>query len=89
GQYWPAKDIPRANWEKLRDDCEKLLKFLGPDRIKRVSIHLRGEAYGELGIAYARLGEKEKARSAFRRLIELNPNTLYEERTKKEIAKLA
>jgi tetratricopeptide (TPR) repeat protein len=88
GQYWPTEEIPRANWEKLRDDCTKFLKFIGEDRIRKVSIHVRGEALGELGIAQARLGNKAAAISAFRRIIELNPGTTYSERAKKEILAL-
>lgn len=88
GQYWPASDVPRSNWEKLRDDCQHFIAFLGPDKIKRVSIHVRGEAFGELGIAYTKLGDKAKAKEAFEKVIELNPGTDYETRAKKEIAKL-
>ena len=87
GQYWPAKDLPRSTWEALRDDCLRFEKFLG-DKMPRVSIHLRGETYGELGIAYVRLGEKEKARAAFQRVIALCPGTDYETRARKEIEKL-
>jgi tetratricopeptide (TPR) repeat protein len=87
GQYWPAKDLPRSTWEHLRDDCLRFERFLG-DKMPRVSIHLRGETYGELGIAYVRLGEKEKARAAFQRVIELCPGTDYETRARKEIEKL-
>jgi tetratricopeptide (TPR) repeat protein len=88
GQYWPAAELPREVWERLRDDCEKFLRFLGPLRIERVSVHVRGEAYGELGIAYVRLGEKEKAHRAFQRVIELCPGTEYENRARREIALL-
>ena len=87
GQYWPESDIPRSNWEKLRDDCKKFIAYLGPDRIKRVSIHVRGEALGELGIAYSKLGDRDKAKEAFQRVIQLDPGTDYEVRAKKEIAK--
>jgi tetratricopeptide (TPR) repeat protein len=87
GQYWPAKDLPRSTWENLRDDCLRFEKYLGP-KMPRVSIHLRGETYGELGIAYARLGEKEKARAAFQRVITLCPNTDYSKRAQREIEKL-
>lgn len=87
GQYWPAKDIPRVNWENLRDDCLRFERYLGP-KMPKVSIHLRGETYGELGIAYLRLGEKEKARAAFQRIIDLCPDTDYEKRARREIEKL-
>lgn len=88
GQYWPANNIPMANWEKLRDDCNHFIAFLGPEKIKRVSIHVRGEALGELGIAYVKLGEKDKARKAFEQVIALDPGTDYETRARKEIANL-
>jgi tetratricopeptide (TPR) repeat protein len=88
GQYWKPKDLPRANWEKLRDDCLAFIQYIRPERMHRASIHVRGEAYGELGIAYKHLGEKEKARQAFAKVVELCPGTLYEERAKKEIATL-
>lgn len=88
GQYWPADKLPRVVWERLRDDCERFIAFIGPKRMPKVSTHVRGEAYGELGIAYLHLGEKEKARNAFQALMEVCPGTAYEERAKKEIAKL-
>jgi tetratricopeptide (TPR) repeat protein len=88
GQYWPEAQIPRANWEKLRDDCLKFIKFIGPSKMSKVSIHLRGETYGELGIAYMKLGDKANARKAFETLIAVNPNTTYAERAHKELAKL-
>ena len=88
GQYFPAAAIPRSNWEKLRDDCLSLIHDFGADKLANSSVHVRGEAYGELGIAYARLGEKEKAKAAFRKVAEQNPGTAYEERAKKEIAAL-
>lgn len=88
GQYFPKDAVPRITWERLRDDCLTFIQFLG-DRITRVSIHVRGETYGELGIAYLNLGEKEKARQAFQRVIELCPNTAYAERAQREIAALA
>lgn len=88
GQYFPADQIPKENWEKLRDDCNRFIAFLGPDRIKRVSIHVRGEAFGELGIAYVKLGDKANAKKAFQQVIALDPNTDYEKRAKKEIEKL-
>jgi hypothetical protein len=87
GQYFPKDAVPRVTWERLRDDCLTFIKFLG-DRITRVSIHVRGETYGELGIAYLNLGEKEKARQAFQRVVELCPNTAYSERALREIAAL-
>lgn len=89
GQYWPNDQLPRSLWETLRDDCLKFIQFVGPERMRKVSIHVRGEAYGELGIAYARLGEKEKAREAFEMVIKLNPGTAYEDRARREIAKLS
>ena len=88
GQYLPASQVPSSNWEKIAGDCEKFIAFIGPERIKRVSIHVRGEAYGELGVAREKLGDKEGARKAFETLIALNPGTDYETRAKKELADL-
>ncbi|MGV3614468.1 MAG: tetratricopeptide repeat protein [Fimbriimonas sp.] len=88
GQYWAPKDIPRETWERLRDDCLRFDKYIGPAKWPRASIHLRGETFGELGIAYKRLGEKEKAREAFERVIALCPGTDYETRARKEIERL-
>ncbi len=88
GQYWPPKDLPRSTWERLRDDCLKFIRHMGPARMPKVSIHVRGEVYGELGIAHARLGEKAKAREAFERVIALCPGTDYEARAKKELERL-
>jgi tetratricopeptide (TPR) repeat protein len=87
GQYFPKDKLPRKVWETLRDDCLRFIGFLG-DKLPRASIHLRGETYGELGIAYANLGEKDKAIAAFRKVIELCPGTDYETRAKRVIEKL-
>lgn len=88
GQYAANLTIPRANWEKIRDDCLALIKEMGP-RMYGASTHVQGETYGELGIAYLRLGEKAKARAAFRKILELTPGSSYAERAEKELASLA
>ncbi|RYG34186.1 tetratricopeptide repeat protein [bacterium] len=85
GQYWPAEKLPKVVWERLRDDCERFIAFIGPKRMPKISTHVRGEAYGELGIAYLRLGEKEKARKSFETLIQVCPGTAYAERARKEL----
>ena len=88
GQVWAPDQLPKVVWETLRDDCNRFIKFIGPKRMPLVSIHVRGEAYGELGIAYLRLGDKTKARETFQKLIQLNPNTRYAERAQKELEAL-
>lgn len=88
GQLWKPQDLPATVWETLRDDCLKFIKFVGPKRISRVSIHVRGEAYGELGIAYSRLGQKDKARAAFQKVIDQCPDTDYSKRATREITAL-
>lgn len=87
GQNWPAETIPKENWEKIRDDCAHLIKLLG-DKMSKASLHVRGETYGELGIAHLKLGEKDEARKAFEKVIEMCPGTDYEARAKREIAAL-
>ncbi len=87
GQYFPADRLPRSVWETLRDDCLRFIAFLG-ERMPRVSTHVRGETYGELGVAYLNLGEPEKARKAFAKVIELCPGTAYEQRARKELERL-
>ncbi|MCU0316986.1 MAG: tetratricopeptide repeat protein [Fimbriimonadaceae bacterium] len=89
GQYLPADMVPRKVWEQLRDDHLWFQKYIGPERMKKVSIHVRGETYGSLGLAYARLGDSEKARRAFEKVIEMNPGTAYERRARLEINRLA
>jgi tetratricopeptide (TPR) repeat protein len=88
GQYFPHDVLPRQVWEHLRDDCEHFRRYLGPIKEKSVSIHLRGETNGELGIAYKELGDNRRAKEAFQRVIALCPNTDYETRAKKELAAL-
>lgn len=88
GQYWSAESLPRSVWTTLRDDCRRFIAFVGPERMPRVSTHVRGEAYGELGIALKNLGDYRGAKEAFTRLIQLCPGTAYEERARKEIAAL-
>lgn len=87
-QYWKREDLPNTVYEQLRDDCLRFIKFIGPERMKKVSIHVRGEAYGELGIAYAALGDKDKAVETFETLRRLNPDTDYAKRAGREIDKL-
>lgn len=87
-QYWKREDLPDSVYEQLRDDCLRFIKFVGPERMKKVSVHVRGEAYGELGIAYAALGEKAKAIETFETLKRLNPDTDYAKRAGREIDKL-
>lgn len=88
GQRFPAEMVDATVWERLRDDCLKFIAYVNPDRMPRASIHLRGEAYGNLGLAYAALGEKEKAKEAFEVVIQMNPGTAYEERAREEIGQL-
>lgn len=87
GQYIGNQTMPRENWEKIRDDCLSLIKYMGP-KVKGASVHVKGETYGELGIAYLKLGEKAKAKAAFQKIVELVPGTSYDERARKEIAGL-
>jgi hypothetical protein len=88
GQYWPAKDVAPVVWETLKADCERFVAFLGPDRIGRVSVHVRGETYGELGIACKNLGDKQGARIAFTKVVSLCPGTEYAVRATKELNEL-
>lgn len=87
GQQWPAETIPRENWTKLRDDCEHLIRLFGP-KMSKASLHVRGETYGELGIACLKLGDKQAARAAFHKVAALCPGSDYEARAKKELAAL-
>ena len=67
-QYAPTIPVPRSNWEHIRDDCQALIKEMGP-RMDGASTHVQGEAYGEMGIAYLHLGDKAKARAAFTKIL--------------------
>ena len=86
-QYVPNQPVPRSSWEHIRDDCLALIKEMG-SRIDGASVHVRGESYGELGIAYVKLGEKAKAREAFEKILQLAPGSAYAERAQKELAAL-
>ena len=88
GQFWKPEQLPRVVWQRLRDDCHRFIHFLG-DRLPRVSTHVRGETYGELGIAEKNLGNLPAAKVAFQKVIELCPGTMNEARAKKELALLA
>ena len=88
GQNWPDSEIPKENWEKLRDDCSHLVRVMG-SKLAKASVHVRGETYGEMGIADLKLGDKDAARAAFQKVIELCPGTDYETRAKQEIKQLA
>lgn len=88
GERFPKEVADRSVWTRLRDDCLKFIAFVGPDRMPRTSIHLRGEAYGCLGLAYKALGEKQKAKRAFETVVRMNPGTAYETRAKRELEAL-
>jgi tetratricopeptide (TPR) repeat protein len=88
GQFWKPEQLPKVVWQRLRDDCHRFIDFLG-DRLPRVSTHVRGETYGELGIAEKNLGNLPAAKVAFQKVIDLCPGTKYEARAKKELALLA
>lgn len=88
GQYWKKEELPRSVWATLASDCRRFLRVIGPKRIPKLSIHVRGEAYGELGIALKNLGDTAGARRAFETLLRTDPGTAYAERAAKEIAAL-
>lgn len=87
-QYWQDGDLPPGIAETIVADIEKGIKFIGPDRLPKVSTHVRGEIYGELGIAYLKLGKKAKAKECFEILEKVCPDTKYAARAAKELAKL-
>jgi tetratricopeptide (TPR) repeat protein len=87
-EKYPKEWVSRGVWEHIRDDCAHFIKYMGPDRLAKTSIHMKGEIYGCLGLAYAHLGDKPKAREAFDTVIKLDPGTDYEVRAKKELAGL-
>lgn len=89
GQYFPYEWIPKDAWQTLADDCSKLIKEFGPVKIKKLSIHFRGEVYGELGVALYRLGKINEAKAAFQKVIELDPNTDYSLKASQELAVIA
>lgn len=86
-QWVPTQPVPRSNWEHIRDDCLALIKEMAK-KMPDASVHVQGEAYGELGIAYVKLGEKAKAREAFNKILQLTPGSAYAERATKELAAL-
>lgn len=88
GQYWTKEELPKEVWTVLAGDCRRFIAFVGPKRMPRVSTHVRGEAYGELGIALKNLGDNPGARAAFAKLIELCPGTRYEKRAREELKSL-
>jgi TolA-binding protein len=56
--------------------------------MSKVSVHVRGETYGELGVAYRSLGNKAEAIKAFEMVEKLTPNTEYALKAKNERQKL-
>ncbi len=52
------------------------------------SVHVKGETYGELGVAYLKMGDTANARKTFKKLSELLPGTPFAERAKKELIAL-
>ncbi len=86
GQYLPAILVPNSAWEELKADCLKLIHSMGPKKIMKLSVHVRGETYGELGVAYYKLGQIPKAKAAFEKLVLLDPKTDYSKKAKEELA---
>ncbi len=87
-QYMPGWPMPKENWEKIRDDCNKLLKTSSMGQQANASVHVKGETYGELGVAYLKLGDTANARKTFQTLATLLPGTPFAERAKKELLAL-
>jgi tetratricopeptide (TPR) repeat protein len=87
GQYFAGAKLPDSVWKGIRTDCEHLIRYFGP-KITKVSIHVRGETYGELGIACLKLGDKKAAKAAFEKILKLDPGTDYATRATKELAAL-
>jgi hypothetical protein len=88
GQYMPVKLLPKAVWLDIIEDCQWFLRFLGPEKFGRASTHLKGEAFGEMGVAYAKLGDKLMAQAMFEQVIRYCKGTAYEAKAQKEIAAL-
>lgn len=88
GQYFPSKELPPSVWLDLIADCKHLARHLGPANMKKMSIHVRGETYGEMGVAYMKLHEPKKAIQAFKTVISLDPHTDYSKKAKIMISQL-
>jgi hypothetical protein len=87
-QRFPREWTTRSLYDRLRDDAVKFIAYIGPDRMSRVSIHLRGEAYACLAIASEGLGLRSAARKAWQTLTEINRGTEYETKALAELARM-
>ncbi len=77
GQYWKQKDLPHESYQTIIHDLEKSRKIIRPDRMKRISVHARGEILSELADAYGKTGQREKSLAVWREVRRSVPGSKY------------
>ncbi len=87
GKYWMDADLPKGSWQAVIADLEKSRRILGPERMKKLSIHARGEILSELATAYTRTAQPGKARELWQEVEQAVPGSSYAE--KAEVARKA
>ena len=85
GQYWKAQDLPPDTWQTIVRDLEKSRRIIRPDRMKRLSVHARGEILSELAEAYGKLGERGKSLAIWREVEKSVPNSKYAKQAESEL----
>lgn len=87
-QRFPKEWVSRSVYARLLDDSTKFINYIGPLRMPRTSIHLRGEAHASLAIAYEGLGLRSAAVKAWQNLAKVNPSTTYAEKAREELDRI-
>ena len=77
GQYWPEKELPAGTWTTIIHDLEKSRKIINPERMKKISVHARGEILSELANAYGKAGNREKSRGLWEEVKQVVPGSKY------------
>lgn len=77
GTYFNENEIPAGSWQKLISDLEKSRKIIGPDRMKKLSVHARGEILTELATGYTHVGKFDKARALWNEALKAVPDSQY------------
>jgi tetratricopeptide (TPR) repeat protein len=88
-QRFPREWVNRSVYARLLDDSTRFINYIGPSRMLRTSIHLRGEAHASFAIAYEGLGHRSAAVKAWANLARVSPNTTYAEKAQEELARIS
>lgn len=88
GKYWSDDDLPPGSWQAVIDDLEKSRKIIGQERMRRLSIHARGEILSELATGYTHMKRLDKARALWNEVIRSVPKSKYAAQAEEQLKQL-